>query len=181
MTQLILWTVLILLVLPIAALAVLHHSLVQARLACQESWTQLTGVLKGRLALVPHLLQLAEEYAAAGQDVCREVRAARKEASQARGVQARGQAETRLVEALAGLFDLAERYPGLKSHTEFARLREELRSAENRIGLAADDYNSRVRSYNDLRERKIHGLLARAMKLKPVHEFPDAAVRTENC
>lgn len=178
MAQILLWSGIVALVLAIAGLALVHHGLLQRRLGCQEAWSQLTGVLKGRLALVDHLVQLAEDAAAGGGRVIGEVRAARDQAGAARGVEDRNGAEVRLTRALDELFALAGRYPGLASHVEFARLREELRSAENRIQFAAEQYNRQAVQYNRLRDKTPHRYVTRVLKLKRVETFPESAIRT---
>ena len=175
MTQMILWIVLAVLVAAVGGAILIYHSLVQLRLRCQELWSQLTDLLRTRLALVPHLVDAASRQAAHESDVLKELEAARQAASAASGVRDRGAAEVRLAGALKRLFDLQRLYPGLRANVDFARLREELITCSNRIRLAAEQYNAQVDAYNALRKQAFHRQVAAVLKMRPLEPFPAAA------
>jgi LemA protein len=53
-----------------------------------------------------------------------------------------------LLEALSGVFAVAESYPQLKADEQFQRLMHELVITEDRIQAARRFYNANVRDYN---------------------------------
>ena len=59
-----------------------------------------------------------------------------------------GEAQGALGSALSRLMVVVEKYPELKSNTNFLALQSQLEGTENRISIARRDYNEAVQSYN---------------------------------
>jgi LemA protein len=76
------------------------------------------------------------------------LRTARDAAGAAGRVAERIEAERAFVAALDAAFALARTYPALQANQEFARLRDERTSHDNRIAAAAEEYNEAVAAYN---------------------------------
>lgn len=130
----------------------LYNSLVQKRIRCQESWSQIDVQLKRRYDLIPNLVETVKGYAAHESGTLEKVIQARNAAIAANGVQQQAQAENVLTGALRQLFALSEAYPNLKANENFAALQEELASTENKIAFARQYYNDSVAIYNTARE-----------------------------
>lgn len=66
----------------------------------------------------------------------------------AKGINAKAEAEANMNSALSRLMALAENYPNLKANENFIRLQDELAGTENRVTVARKRYNDAVKSFN---------------------------------
>src|SRR5437879_3160537 len=142
--------VLVLLVLIVIFLIGMYNSLVQLRVRCDSSWSDIDVQLKRRHDLIPNLVETVKGYAAHERGVFDEVTQARAGAiaAGAQGPQQRAQAKDMLTGALRSLFAVAEAYPQLQAVQEFKDLSENLRDTEDKIQFSRRFYNSQVRDYN---------------------------------
>jgi LemA protein len=141
------WVVLGLIALIAAGVIVIYNSLVSTRNDVQGSWKQIDVQLKRRHDLVPNLVSTVKGAMTFEQDTLEKVMNARAKAVSATGIQARGEAENILTQALGRLFAVMENYPDLKSNQNIMQLQEELTSTENRIAFARQLYNDLVANY----------------------------------
>ena len=111
-----------------------------------------------RADLIPNLVNTVAAYAALERSVLTAVTEARASATQVRidastitdpEAFARFQAaQDRLSGVLGRLMMIQEKYPDLKSNTNFLALQSQLEGTENRIEIARRDYNAAVQAYN---------------------------------
>lgn len=155
-------------ILVIAAVVILwyigaYNGLVQKRVGCENSWSQIDVQLKRRYDLIPNLVETVKGYTTHEKETLERVIKARNAAISVGGgdVAARAQAESALSGALRQVFALSESYPDLKANTNFAQLQEEIASTENRIGFARQNYNDTVGSFNTAVEQIPTNIVAR--------------------
>ena len=111
-----------------------------------------------RSDLIPNLVQTVQAFAQQEHAVLTDVIKARASATQVTvdpskltdpaAMQRYQAAQNSLSGALGRLMVISERYPDLKSNTNFLALQSQLEGTENRINVARRDYNESVRVYN---------------------------------
>ena len=111
-----------------------------------------------RSDLIPNLVATVQGYAQQERSVLVEVTQARASATQVKldaatitnpEMFAKYQAaQSQLSGVLGRLMMISEKYPDLKSNTNFLALQSQLEGTENRIAVARRDYNEAVRVYN---------------------------------
>ena len=74
---------------------------------------------------------------------------ARSQAMNAKGAGEKGKVEGALTDAVNKFFLVVENYPDLKANQNFLTVQEELRSTENKIAFARQNYNDQVLFYNN--------------------------------
>jgi LemA protein len=146
-------TVAVIVIVVIAALLVLYgiltfNSLVRLRTRAEEGFSDIDVQLKRRHDLIPNLVETVKGYAAHERQTFENVTAARSRAVEARGPEARAEAENVLTGALRQLFAVAEAYPELKASQNFIELQDELTDTEDKIQAARRFYNMTVRDLN---------------------------------
>ena len=175
------WIVIAVVVLLILAFIAIYNSLVQKRVRCRESWSQIDVQLKRRYDLIPNLVDTVKGYAAHEKETLERVIQARNAAIAVPGgdVKGQAQAENFLTGALRQLFALSESYPNLKANENFMQLQEELTSTENRIAFARQHYNDSSAVYNMGRQKFPNNIIAGMFSFQPqdYFEIEDAAQR----
>jgi len=126
----------------------IYNSLVRARNAVRNAWSQIDVQLKRRYDLIPNLVETVKGYAVHEKGTLEAVIKARQQCIDASGVARQAAAENMLTGALRQLFALSEAYPDLKANQNFGQLQEELSSTENKISFARQYYNNTVENYN---------------------------------
>jgi LemA protein len=111
-----------------------------------------------RSDLIPNLVATVQGFAQQERSVLVEVTQARASATQIKldaatitnpEMFAKYQAaQSQLSGVLGRLMMISEKYPDLKSNTNFLALQSQLEGTENRIAVARRDYNEAVRDYN---------------------------------
>ena len=125
-----------------------YNKLVRLRVSAEEGGSEIEVQLKRRHDLIPNLVETVKGYATHEKGVFEEVTEARTSAQRAQGMEAQGQAEGALSQALGRLFAVAEAYPDLKASANFLSLQSELTATEDRISAARRFYNSTVKALN---------------------------------
>ena len=125
-----------------------YNKLVRLRVSAEEGSSEIEVQLKRRHDLIPNLVETVKGYATHEKGVFEEVTEARTSAQRAQGMEAQGQAEGALSQALGRLFAVAEAYPDLKASENFLSLQGELTATEDRISAARRFYNSTVKALN---------------------------------
>ncbi|HKN34424.1 MAG TPA: LemA family protein [Terriglobales bacterium] len=140
--------VLVLLVLIVIFLIGMYNSLVQLRVRCDSSWSDIDVQLKRRHDLIPNLVETVKGYAAHEKGTFENIAKFRSQAMQATSPTDKAAAENQLTGALKSLFAVAENYPQLKASEEFTQLQGSLSEVEDTIQNSRRYYNAVVRDLN---------------------------------
>jgi LemA protein len=140
--------VLVLLVLIAIFLIGMYNSLVQLRVRCDSSWSDIDVQLKRRHDLIPNLVETVKGYASHEKGTFENIAKYRSQAMQATTPADKAVAENQLTGALKSLFAVAENYPQLKASEEFTQLQGSLSEVEDTIQNARRYYNAVVRDLN---------------------------------
>lgn len=142
--------IIILVVLVLLAFMVIgmYNSLVQLRVRCDSSWSDIDVQLKRRHDLIPNLVETVKGYAAHEKGTFENIAKFRSQAMQASSPADKAVAENQLTGALKSLFAVAENYPELKASEEFTQLQGSLSEIEDAIQNARRYYNAVVRDLN---------------------------------
>jgi LemA protein len=142
------WIILGILVVIGFMLAGMYNSLVQLRVRCDSSWSDIDVQLKRRHDLIPNLVETVKGYAAHEKGTFENVAKFRSMAMQATTPADKAAAENQLTGALKSLFAVAEAYPDLKANQQFLQLQGSLSQLEDSIQNARRYYNAVVRDLN---------------------------------
>jgi LemA protein len=158
-----------------------YNRLVQLRLACESSWSQIDVALRLRHDLVPRLAEAVAGYAGHERKTFENVAAARSRAVEANNEApaARGPAEAALGAALRPALLLAEDYPELLATESFTQLGAELSAVEEKISITRRVYNDTVETYNTKIQVFPPVIVANLFGFKR-REFFDAPVEAES-
>lgn len=127
----------------------LYNTLIRARNAVKNAWSQIDVQLKRRHDLIPNLVETVKGYMKHERETLDAVTKARTTAMNAKGVAESGKAEGMLSSTLKTLFAVSEAYPDLKANQNFLALQEELTSTENKIAFSRQAYNDATMRYNN--------------------------------
>ena len=116
----------------------------------KTQWAQVENQLQRRFDLIPNLVETVKGISSHEKDVFVGVAEARSRVGGAAGgsIPEKIQANNALTSALGRLMVVVERYPEIKSNTNFQALQDELAGTENRLSTERRRYNERVRDYN---------------------------------
>ena len=156
------WIVLVVVVLLVAAIAWSYTRLVTLRNRTQMAWSQIDSQLKRRADLIPELTAVVAGYAAHEKAVLEEASAARAGATSPDPT-ARAAQEQRVKQSVGGLIGVAEEYPELKAAERFSQLQTDLKDTEDKIALSRMVYNDTVQTFNTSIQRLPMSLIASPM------------------
>ena len=125
-----------------------YNGLVTMDESVKAAWAQVENQLQRRFDLIPNLVETVKGYAAQEKEVFVEVTQARSRVAGAGTISDKIGANNQLSSALSRLLVVVERYPELKSNTNFIRLQDELAGTENRIAVERRRYNETVKAFN---------------------------------
>lgn len=128
----------------------IYNRLIKLRTNVGEAWSGIDVQLKKRYDLIPNLIETVKGFASHERETFESVTKARTVAMGASGVLDQQAAENQLTRALSGLFAVAERYPDLKSNTNFLQMQQDLSAVEQDIERSRRYYNGTVRDQNIL-------------------------------
>jgi LemA protein len=124
----------------------------------KAKWSEVQNQYKRRTDLVGNLVETVKGYAEQERSVFTQVAEARSKATSVQipadivtnpeAMKKFQEAQATLGGALRQLLAVSERYPDLKSGTNFLQLQSQLEGTENRIAIARRDYIETVRTYN---------------------------------
>ena len=140
--------VVLLVLIPYGYLKGTYNSLVTMDESVKAAWAQVENQLQRRYDLIPNLVETVKGFAAQEKDVFIKVTEARSKVAGAGTIDEKIDANNQLSSALSRLLVVVERYPDLKSNTNFIRLQDELAGTENRISVERRRFNEAVRTYN---------------------------------
>jgi LemA protein len=143
---------------PIALAGCGVNAIPTKQVAAQTAWADVQNDYQRRADLIPNLVATVKGFASQEQRVLVEVTQARASATQVKvdastltnpaAFQQYEQAQNNLSGVLGRLMMIQEKYPDLKSNTNFLALQSQLEGTENRIAVARRDYNAAVQDYN---------------------------------
>jgi LemA protein len=124
----------------------------------KSAWSEVQNQYQRRADLIPNLVETVKGFAQQEREVLTQVTEARARATQVQ-VDASTvtdpekfrqfqEAQGQLSGALGRLLATVERYPELKSNSNFLALQSQLEGTENRIAVARRDYIEAVRAFN---------------------------------
>ena len=140
----------------------LYNQLVQIKHDVSKAWANIDVLLKQRHDELPKLVETCKQYMKFEQETLTRVMQARSSVSDAReqrNINALGQAEGELRNAVGRLFAVAEAYPDLKTNQTLLHLQGRISSLENGIADRREFYNESV-NINNVR----------------IEQFPDSIV-----
>jgi LemA protein len=124
----------------------------------KAKWSEVLNQYKRRSDLIPNLVETVRGFAEQERKVLTDVIEARSRATQVpvppdittnpEAMKRFQDAQAQLGSALRQLMVVVERYPDLKSGTNFLALQQQIEGTENRIAIARRDYIEAVRAYN---------------------------------
>lgn len=126
-----------------------YNSLVGIREDVKASFSQIDNQLQRRNDLIPNLVSTVKQYAAQEEEIFIGVSEARAKLAGATTVAEQAEGDAALNSALGRLLAISENYPELKSNQNFIQLQDELAGTENRIAVARQDYNGKVKIFNE--------------------------------
>jgi LemA protein len=138
-----------------------YNAMVNAAKAVEAGQAQIATVCQRRHDLIPNLIATVKGSAKHERKTLEAVVLARSQAQHAlTQVQSKGAngssskikqmavTQRALSESIKGVFILVEKYPTLQSLSNFTALQDQLEGTENRISVARQRYNQKVRIYN---------------------------------
>jgi LemA protein len=152
-------------------LAASYNGLVRRSQAVDSQWAQVQNVYQRRADLIPNLVSTVSGAANFEKSTLMEVTQARASVGQVQvnpnqtpnAVQLEqfDRAQQQLSSALSRLLVVVERYPELKSNSNFLNLQAQLEGTENRISVERGRFNEAVQSYNTAIQQVPTVLIAR--------------------
>ena len=122
------------------------NSLVSLKEDVEMQQSQIETTLQRRSDLIPNLVATVKGYATHEKEVFTEIADARAKLSGS--IESISEANNALDSALGRLLAISENYPELKASEQFIALQDELAGTENRISVARQYYNEKVKAYN---------------------------------
>jgi LemA protein len=125
-----------------------YNSFINRKTMVQEGFSGIDVQLKRRYDLIPNLVAVVKQYSIHEKGIFEDIARSRANALQAKGIEAKAEAEKELTQTLRTLFAVAENYPTLKANENFLALQKELSTIEHEIQLSRRYYNGVARDYN---------------------------------
>lgn len=128
-----------------------RNSLVSLKEDVEMQQSQIETTLQRRSDLIPNLVATVKGYASHEEEVFTEIANARAKLAgsiESGNIESINEANNALDSALSRLLAISENYPELKASDQFIALQDELSGTENRIAVARQHYNEKVRTYN---------------------------------
>jgi len=150
-----------------------YNRLVSLQQEVNKQWAQVQNVYQRRADLIPNLVATVSGAANFEKSTLVEITQARASVGKVDASQAPNdptkfaefeKAQNQLTSALSRLLVVVERYPELKSNSNFLELQAQLEGTENRIAVERGRYNEVVQQYNTAIKRFPTLLYAGALK-----------------
>ncbi len=176
------------LALPVVVLAILailiyfskaRRTLLRRRIDLEKAWASIDALLKQRHDELPKLLGTCRGYMPHDHPAFEPIARARADYLKARTVQEKAMANIAMASAIEGLFEIAGNFPGLKSNSNFVKLRKQNAELERNIEEQQALFNELVSTYNRRLRRFPDSLVARKAHLEPREGIPNPEVDDE--
>ena len=151
-----------------------RNSLVSLKEDVEMQQSQIETTLQRRSDLIPNLVETVKGYATHEEDVFTEIADARSNLAgsiKSGNIQSINEANNVLDSALGRQLAISESYPDLKASEQFIALQDELAGTENRIAVARQYYNEKVRTYNTAVQRFPTSIIAGMSGYYPMQYF----------
>ena len=127
------------------------NNLVSMKEEVNSQQSQVETTLQRRSDLIPNLVATVKGYANHEEKVFTDIADARSKLAgsiDSGDIESINEANNAQNSALSRLLAISENYPDLKASEQFTALQDELAGTENRIAVARQHYNEKVKSYN---------------------------------
>ncbi len=126
----------------------IYNSLIRSKIDVKNAWAMIDVQLKRRYDLIPNLVETAKAYMKHERETLERIAQLRNISMNETSIGKKAKTEEEISENLKTIFAVVENYPELKAQRHFLELMEELKTTENRIAFARNNYNSAVADYN---------------------------------
>lgn len=151
-----------------------RNSLMSLKEDVEMQQSQIETTLQRRSDLIPNLVATVKGYATHEEKVFTEIADARSKLAgsiESGDMKSISEANNALDSALGRLLAISENYPDLKASEQFIALQDELAGTENRIAVARQYYNEKVRTYNIAVQRFPTSIVAGISGYYPMQYF----------
>lgn len=151
-----------------------RNGLIDLREDVEMQQSQIETTLQRRSDLIPNLVETVKGYAAHENEVFTSIAEARTKLAESinnGNLSSISEANASLDSALGRLIAIAEDYPELKASEQFIALQDELAGTENRIAVARQYYNEKVRDYNTAVQRFPTSIVASMSGFYPMEYY----------
>lgn len=151
-----------------------RNSLMSLKEDVEMQQSQIETTLQRRSDLIPNLVATVKGYATHEEKVFTEIADARSKLAgsiESGDMKSISEANNALDSALGRLLAISENYPDLKASEQFIALQDELAGTENRIAVARQYYNEKVRTYNIAVQRFPTSIVAGMSGYYPMQYF----------
>jgi LemA protein len=153
----------------------IRRNLLAQRETIDGQWVELSDAFDRRAALIANLADMIQKTADPHDRVFADAGNARAALGQAQTPEAKIEANSRLMNAFARLYVVADEHPKLTESAGYRRLNEEIGNAESRVAVERRKYNDLLEHYNAQLQRFPANVVAVLSGLTRI----DAYVRTE--
>lgn len=159
----------------------LYNRLVKLRNNRENAFADIDVQLRQRLDLIPQLVEAVKAYMKHESTVLTDITNARANAIEAKGIDEKIAADSRLSSALQGLRVAVEAYPDLKASTNFIQLQEEIADIENKLAAARRFFNSATKELNNAVEVFPSNIIAGmfGFKRETMYDLAETRARAE--
>lgn len=150
-----------------------RNGLIDLRENVEMQQSQIETTLQRRSDLIPNLVETVKGYTAHENEVFTSIAEARTklaESINSGNLSSISEASASLDSALGRLIAIAEDYPDLKASEQFIALQDELAGTENRIAVARQHYNEKVKTYNTAVQRFPTSIVASMSGFYPMED-----------
>lgn len=150
------------------------NSLVSLKEDVEMQKSQIETTLQRRNDLIPNLVATIKGYTNHEEKVFTEIAEARSKLAgsiESGDIESISKANSNLDSALSRLLAISENYPELKASEQFVALQDELAGTENRIAVARQHYNEKVKTYNTSVQRFPTSMVAGMSGYYPMQYF----------
>ena len=162
------------LVLAVSWFFMTQNSFVTLKEDADMQQSQVETALQRRNDLIPNLVSTVKGYTKHEEKVFTEIAEARSKLSgsiENGNIEDISKANSNLSSALSRLLVITENYPELKANEQFTALQDELAGTENRISVARQYYNEKVKAYNSKIKRFPSSIVAGMSGYSPMKYF----------
>ena len=151
-----------------------RNGLIDLRENVEMQQSQIETTLQRRSDLIPNLVETVKGYTAHENEVFTSIAEAitkLAESINSGNLSSISEASASLDSALGRLIAIAEDYPELKASEQVIALQDELAGTENRIAVARQHYNEKVRTYNTAVQRFPTSIVASMSGFYPMEYY----------